>query len=233
MKLSLTNVSVLAGAGGHASYDANGKLYSCGVNQYGDLGDGSTESSLALVPVAVQLPAGTTVTKVFASYVNGGALTSTGAYYDWGVNNNGQIGDGSTTSAGGPVQVSFPLRVIMATQGGSIQGNGQTIVMLSDHSLWAWGTDSAGQLGDGESSNELSPIQIHSPVGVSYDKISCGGWDCYAISTTGTVYSWGQNAWGQIGNGTARQGLVLTPTPVDSGATLISATANSVVVATP
>ena len=233
VELPLTNVSVVAGAGGHAYYDSNGKLYACGVNQDDALGDGSATPSLDPLPVAVALPAGTIVTRVFASYVNGGALTSTGAYYDWGANNNGQVGNGSTTAADVPVQVPLSGRVIMATQGGSIERNGQTIVMLSDRTLWAWGADSAGQLGDGGSSNRLSPIEVHSPVGVSYVKLSCGGWDCYAISTTGTVYSWGQNAWGQIGNGSARSGLILTPTPVDSGATLLSATANSVVVGTP
>jgi alpha-tubulin suppressor-like RCC1 family protein len=233
MELSLTNVSVVAGAGGHAYYDSNGKLYACGVNQGGDLGDGSSGPSLDPRPRAVQLPAGTIVTRVFASYVNGGALTSTGAYYDWGANNNGQVGNGSTNSADVPVQVSLPRRVIKATQGGSIEGNGQTIVMLGDHSLRAWGADLKGQLGDGGSSNQLSPIKIHSPVGISYDKLACGGWDCYAISTAGTVYAWGENIWGQIGNGSARSASVLTPTPVDSGATLMSATANSVVVGTP
>jgi alpha-tubulin suppressor-like RCC1 family protein len=232
MKLSLTGISVVAGAGGHAYYDSNGKLYACGVNQHGEFGDGSPGPSLSPVPVVVRLPAGTIVTRVFASYVDGGALTSTGAYFDWGANVNGQVGNGSTASADVPFQVPFPLRVIKATQGGSIDGNGQTIVMLANHTLWAWGADSAGQLGDGGTTNQPSPIQIHSPAGVAYVKLSCGGWDCYAISTTGTVYSWGQDAWGQIGNGTAKHGLVLTPTAVDSGATLISATANSVVVGT-
>jgi alpha-tubulin suppressor-like RCC1 family protein len=203
------------------------------VNQDGDLGDGSTLPSLDPVPRVVQLPAGTIVTRVFASYVNGGALTSTGAYYDWGANNNGQVGNGSINSADVPVRVSFPQRVIKVTQGGSEPGNGQTIVMLSDNSLWAWGADSDGQLGDGGTANQLSPIQIHSPTGVFYARLSCGGWDCYATSATGTVYAWGSNGWGQIGNGSPRSGLVLTPTPVDSGAKLISATANSVVVGTP
>jgi alpha-tubulin suppressor-like RCC1 family protein len=230
VKLSLTNVSVVAGAGGHAYYDSNGQLYSCGVNQYGDLGIGSTVTYTDPTPVAVQFPAGTVVARVFASYVNGGALTSTGAYYDWGANNNGQVGNGSTTSADAPVLVSLPQRVVKATQGGSIGGNGQTIVMLGDHSLWAWGADSSGQLGDGGTQNQLSPIQIQSPTGVLYARLSCGGWDCYAISTTGTVFAWGQNGWGQIGNGSKKSGLTLTPTAVDSGATLISATANSVVV---
>jgi alpha-tubulin suppressor-like RCC1 family protein len=234
VELSIKNVSVLAGAGGHATYDSNGSLYSCGVNQDGDLGNGSTGSLNAVTPVAVQLPAGTVVTRVYASYENGAALTSTGAYYDWGANYDGQVGNGSTASAGTPVQVSLPGRVIKATQGGSAQGNGQTIVMLGKlHTLWAWGTDTAGQLGDGGSTNQLSPIQIHSPAGVSYEKLACSGWDCYAISTKGTVYAWGQNAWGQIGNGTTRHGFVLTPTAVDAGATLISATANTVVVGTP
>jgi alpha-tubulin suppressor-like RCC1 family protein len=233
MKLSLPNVSVAAGAGGHAYYDSNGNLYACGVNQDGDLGDGTMYPSLDPLPRAVQLPAGTIVTRVFASYEDGGALTSTGAYYDWGANNNGQVGNGSTASADAPVLVSLPGQVIKATQGGSIDGNGQTIVMLRNNSLWAWGADSSGQLGDGGSVNQLSPIQIHSPAGVFYVRLSCSGWDCYALSKVGTVYAWGQNGWGQIGNGSPRSAKFLTPTPVDSGATLISATANSVVVGTP
>jgi alpha-tubulin suppressor-like RCC1 family protein len=166
---------------------------------------------------------------VVASYQDGGALMGTGAYYDWGVNNNGQLGDGTSTDSDVPVKVPLRLRVTAVSQGGSITANGQTIATLSDGTLWAWGADTVGQLGNGSTANELAPIEIKPPAGVTYATVACGGFDCYALSTLGGVYAWGQNSSGQIGNGTLSR-PVLTPTLVDSDAGLISATALSVVV---
>ena len=111
-------------------------------------------------------------------------------------------------------------------QGGSYSDNGQTLVMLSDGSLRAWGDDQYGQLGDAKTVTEPAPVAFSAPTGVTYKLLASGGVTSYAVSTTGEVYGWGGNASGQVGNGkTAR------PTHAGggrSGATTISSTARDV-----
>jgi alpha-tubulin suppressor-like RCC1 family protein len=203
----------------------NGKLWACGSNDYGELGTGTTVDSD--VPVAVDLRTKSVVTDVVAGFQNGGALLGDGTYYDWGNDNNGQVGNGATAPVDVPYKVPLGRPVAQVALGASWTSNGQTIVMLRGGALRAWGSDSNGQLGDGRSGTiEASPIAITSPAGVVYETLASGGSTSYAISSTGVVYAWGDNARGQAGTGSVKSN-VLTPTAVDSGASMISATGNN------
>jgi alpha-tubulin suppressor-like RCC1 family protein len=137
-------VTALAGASNHALYDAGGTVYACGQNVAGDLGDGSRRSSTA--PVKVAGLRGRRVSELVASFANSGALLSSGKYFDWGYDRQGQLGDGYVDrSSDVPVPVPLPHPVQQVAQGGSLWDNGQTLVLLSGGSLWAWGDDWAGQ----------------------------------------------------------------------------------------
>jgi alpha-tubulin suppressor-like RCC1 family protein len=230
VRLPLPHVTAMAGASNHAVYDAAGTVYACGQNVTGDLGDGSLRSSTRPARVA-GLP-DVRVAKLVASFANSGALLADGRYFDWGYNRQGQLGDGH---AGGPsdvpVQVRLPHPVTQVAQGGSLWGNGQTLALLSDGTLRAWGDDRAYQLGNGATGMQPSPVRIRPPAGVTYRSLATGSATSYAVSTAGQVYAWGVSHVGQVGDGhtsTARA-VVL----VASGATLISATANNVVISVP
>jgi len=228
--LPLSHVTALAGASHHAVYEAHGTVYACGQNVAGDLGDGSRRSSTR--PVRVAGLSGTPVTELVASFANSGALLADGEYLDWGYDANGQLGGGHAGRASDvPVLVQLPYPVRQVAEGGSIWNNGQTIVMLSDGSLWAWGADGAGQLGDGTTVSRASPVRIHPPSGVTYQSLATGSATTYAVSTTGEVYAWGTSFVGQVGNGLT--GVTRTPVVVASGATMISSTANNVAIAIP
>ena len=227
VELPLSDVTALAGAGDHALYDAAGTVYACGGNNNGDLGDGSTTPSFTPVKV-IGLPA-TGIETLVAAYENSGALTSTGAYYDWGLNSEGQLGDGSLTPSSTPVLVSFENPVSQVVQGGSIGTNGQTLAKLTNGNLWAWGDDERAQLGDGGTSSQKRPVRIILPSGVHFVTLATGAVTSYGITPGGNVYAWGGNGSGQVGIGTG-SGIAATPVLVDSGATLISATANNVAV---
>jgi alpha-tubulin suppressor-like RCC1 family protein len=229
VELPLKDVTALAGADGHAVYDANGVVMSCGINHYGVLGDGGTDNSTH--PVKVTGLTGQRVTALVSSWQNAGALLADGVYVDWGYDAAGQLGDGTV---GGfswvPVTVRLPdsSPVAQVTEGGSDPRNGQTLVMLQDGSMFAWGSDNFAQLGDGGSGMQASPEQIYAPSGVRYYLLDSGGTTSYAISTNGDVYAWGANREGEVGNGNKQ--TVLTPVMVDSGASVISSTAGNVVV---
>jgi alpha-tubulin suppressor-like RCC1 family protein len=229
VELPLSNVTLLAGAGPHADYDSGGAVYTCGGNQSGDLGDGMTTASLT--PARVPLPTGQTVVSLVAAFENGGALMSNGEYYDWGSNDLGQLGDGNTSDSNLPVLVHGLGHVTQVAEGGSYVDNGQTLVMMRNGNVRGWGADGFGQLGDGRTSPGFHdlPILVTPPAGVTYASVVTAGYDSYAISTSGTVYAWGRGMGGQIGNGSSS--TVLVPTLVDSGASMISATANNVAVA--
>jgi alpha-tubulin suppressor-like RCC1 family protein len=227
VELPLSHVTTLAGASNHALYDAGGTVYACGQNVEGDLGDGSRRSTTT--PVKVAGLDGWRVTNLVASFANSGALLSDGAYFDWGYDGHGQLGDGHLHRASDvPVQVLLRLPVTRVAQGGSIWNNGQTLVMLSNGSLWAWGDNRAGQLGDGTSGMQPSPVRFHPPAGVTYESLATGSATSYGLSTTGTVYAWGVSHVGQVGDGYTSTAMI--PVPVATGATSISSTANNVVI---
>ena len=229
VRLPFSHVTAVAGAFDHALYDARGRVWACGLNSLGELGDGTTKPSS--VPVKVKgLGPSAHVVFLVAAFANSGALLADGKYLDWGTNGEGQLGIGTRRKPSDvPVTVPLPTRVQQVTQGGSLPGNGQTLALLTNGDLYAWGDDGQGQLGDGKTAVQSSPELITLPSGVTYQALATSGGTSYGISTTGDVYAWGGGKEGQIGNGTTESSF--TPVKVSSGATGISATADDVLIA--
>ena len=229
VRLPFSHVTAVAGAFDHALYDASGQVWACGLNSLGELGDGNTKPSS--VPVKVKgLGPAAHVVFLAAAFANSGALLADGKYRDWGTNGEGQLGIGTQNKPSDvPVTVSLPARVRQISQGGSAPGNGQTLALLTNGRLYAWGADRNGQLGDGMTATQSSPKLITPPSGVVYRTLASSGGTSYGVSTTGAVYAWGGGGEGQIGNGTTKGSL--TPVKVASGATGISATADDVLIA--
>lgn len=224
-RLPLTDVTLATGAGGHTLFDSKGKVYACGDGADGELGDGSTSRSSAPAAV-VGLPNGR-VKSLVSSWQGSGALMDNGSYYDWGLNRQGQLGDGNSDNSSVPVRVHLPAAVTQVSQGGSLEKNGQTLAILSDASVWAWGNGRWGQLGNGGSANSKAPVRIKLPTGVSFVEVSAGGYSCYAIDKAGILWARGRNEFGQLGNGASAQ-VELVPVSVRVGLTQVSSTATNV-----
>jgi alpha-tubulin suppressor-like RCC1 family protein len=226
-KLPLSAVTELAGASTHAMYDSGGTVYACGQDLKGDLGIG--RRGAAMHPTRVVGIDGSSVVKLVASFANSGALMTNGTYYDWGFDGAGQLGDGHLNrSSEAPVRVHLPHPVAQVALGGSIWDNGQTLVILSDGSLYSWGNDRAGQLGNRRSGRAVSPVRFSAPAGVTYARLATGAATSYAISTTGDVYAWGVSHVGQAGDGLMT--TAVAPVLIATGAMSISSTANNAVV---
>jgi hypothetical protein len=227
VRLPFRHVTAAAGASNHAVYDANGTVYACGQNVAGDLGTGSAASTAR--PQRVAGLRGAKVTRLVASFANSGALLSDGEYLDWGYNADGQLGNGNEGHFSGvPVRVKLPHPVAFAAQGGSLWHNGQTLVILTDGSLWSWGDNQAGALGLGTTDSHASPVQFQAPAGVRFVRLATGSKTSYAISSGGRVWAWGVSHVGQVGNG--HRHTVLRPVIIARRATSISSTANNVVI---
>jgi alpha-tubulin suppressor-like RCC1 family protein len=160
-RIPLTDVTAATGARTHSLFDSGGRVYACGSGQDGVLGTGSTASSATPVPVKDLPTAGTHVTALTSSWEGSGALLSNGAYYDWGYNAAGQLGDGRTGRTAGsdvPVRVRTPAGVTFTT----VNSGGYSCYAIDDEGrLWAWGGNQNGQLGTGTSTRvETKPVNV-------------------------------------------------------------------------
>jgi alpha-tubulin suppressor-like RCC1 family protein len=199
----LPDVTLAAGAFQHTIYDSDGHIVTCGRGRLGQLGNGTGGTTGAsATPVAVKgLPRGVAVA-VTDSWGDAGVLMADGAYYDWGYNGAGQLGDGTETLSGIAVQVPLPGGVRQVSQGGSTAANGQTLALLGDGELWEWGNGRFGQMGNGGTANALSPILLTEPPGADFVTVNSGGATNYALGSDGNLWAWGRDDAGQVGDGT-------------------------------
>lgn len=224
-RLPLSSVTMATGAGGHSMFLTNGHLYSCGLGSDGELGDASTTTSQAPVAV-VGLPA-VKVVSIQSAWQDSGVLLANGHYYDWGYNREGQLGDGTTVNRSVPVEVALPSRAVDVSQGGSTPRNGQTLALLQNGSIWDWGANRTGQLGDGTTRGSDRPLLVTFPRPTHWVSVCSGGYSSYALGNTGQAWAWGGNSYGQLGIG-SRRSYQKTPARVRADLAKLSATASNV-----
>jgi alpha-tubulin suppressor-like RCC1 family protein len=173
-----------------------GVLEAWGDDHNGQLGNGTL--GMAKVPVAVQLPAGVTITAVAAGGKHTLAVTATGQVLAWGSNSNGQLGDDSNTDSDTPVPVQFPAGTVV-TQVAA--GRINSIALTSTGLVYAWGDNQYGQLGNGSNISSSVPVKVHLPRGAKAISVGMSYNYAVALTTAGTVLTWGYNGSGQLGNG--------------------------------
>ncbi len=195
-----------------------------GGNTAGELGSGTTHgpetcylgASCSTSPVDVQgLRSG--VTAISASLYNGCALTTEGAVWCWGSNIGGQLGHGTSTGPEtcflGPCS-SSPVEVTGLATGVAnvVVGNSTACAIGSARMLKCWGSNAFGKLGDGITTGpqqcgtfrfgcSTTPVEI-TALGNDVAAASVGWFHTCALTMTGSVKCWGQNDYGQLGDGT-------------------------------
>lgn len=121
------------------------------------------------------------------------ALKADGTVWSWGINDHGQLGDGSDASR------LYPAKVVGLSNVSAISAGTFHNLALVSGTVWAWGDNSRGQLGDGSTTRRPLPVQVPGLTGVT--DISAGLYHSLTV-IGGTVWSWGGNNWGQLGDGT-------------------------------
>ena len=235
-------VEIAAGKDHDLAIDSDGTVWAWGSNETGALGDGET---LGFRTSPVQVSELTSVVGVAAGDSHSLAVKSDGTAWAWGASESGQLGNGTRDYYGPmPVQVQGLTDVVAIAAGSE-----HSLAVKSDGTVWAWGNNRGGQLGDGTSGNyRTTPVQVVGLTGVV--GISAGGWSSWAVNKSdgtvwelkgssefvqvqgltdvvaiaagsdhslavksdGTVWAWGSNHHGQLGDGTKDDRS--TPVPV-------------------
>eukprot|EP01116_Phalansterium_solitarium_P006768 TRINITY_DN19137_c0_g1_i1.p1 TRINITY_DN19137_c0_g1~~TRINITY_DN19137_c0_g1_i1.p1 ORF type:complete len:389 (-),score=-57.45 TRINITY_DN19137_c0_g1_i1:101-1189(-) len=193
---------------------SNGVVYSWGYNQFGQLGDGTTTNRLS--PTAVEQPWadwGLHVTAIAAGAFHTIAVLSNNFLFAWGQNTYGQLGDSTTTDSAVPTIIPRPEAWDGMFVSGISVGYYHSVALLSGGSLYSWGSNSFGQLGDGTWNDKSIPTAVSWPAawaGLRVSTIATGGYHTVVVLSDGQVFAWGRNEHGQLGDGTVTDRSVPT-----------------------
>jgi len=199
-----------------------------GYNNAGQLGDGTMTNRTT--PVTVNgLSSGTTAITAGGNHTC--ALTNTGSAKCWGVNSDGELGDGTTTTRTVPVNVTG----LSSGVTGISVGETHACAVISSGEVKCWGANFQGELGDNTTTSSTTPVDVvgfgssptptvtptNTPVSTQF--VGAGALHTCTLTINGGVKCWGSNAGGQLGDGTTTARL--TPTDViglSSGVTALA-----------
>ena len=205
-------VSSFAGGSHGVVAKSDGTVWAWGNNANGELGSGTTTNST--VPVQATGLSGVTITQIAAGANNTEAVSSAGNVYAWGNNGDGQLGQGTTTSSSSPKEVcapgtSSPCSTYLSGITTISTHDNFDLALKSDGTVWAWGHNAVGELGDGTTTRRKVPVEVCAPGQTSpcssflsgIVAISAGDSTSMALKSDGSVYVWGANDKGQLASG--------------------------------
>lgn len=211
-------IELAAGTNHVLALASDGTVWAWGTSDEGQLGDGSDTDSMTSRPVPAQVETtwgARTIVSIGAGVFHSLAVASDGSVWAWGYNINSQLGIGSTTNAAVPTAVdssAWGTRTIVRVDGGLAH----SVALASDGTVWAWGNNYAGQLGDGTNTTSAIPVRVVEPELGSSRVVDVDAGDWYfsgALTDAGTFWAWGYNSEGQLGTG----GGANVNAPVHSG----------------
>ena len=177
-----------------AALKTDGSLWTWGIGNNSQLGDGSSTSRSS----PVQVGALTDWAKIEVGAYFCAAIKTDGTLWTWGIYNVGALGQNNAVTYNSPVQVGA-----LTTWLDIACGNYHTIARKTDGTIWTWGT-SEGLGGQNNNVVYSSPVQVGALT--NWSKVFAGSYSTFAITTDGALWSWGSNTWGQLGqNDTIRR----------------------------
>lgn len=220
--------AISAGCDHNLALTTKGHVLAWGEDNAGQLGIGSHNTETR--PVRVRFPGNAKMKLIAAGCLHSLAYGTSHQLYGWGINDWGQVGDGSTTERDSPVLVSLvslagPIKASMLTRSAPTPrvvslfgGINHSLALLSNGVVLAWGNNTFGQLGDGTGENSDVPVQVATPGGTKVTAIAAGCYNGLALTSTDQVLAWGDNSVGDLGND--KPGFSNIPVPVTFAAGL-------------
>ncbi|MCI5605316.1 MAG: hypothetical protein MR413_06675, partial [Clostridia bacterium] len=227
---SISGATMISAGANHAMVYANGKVYTWGANESGQLGNGTSTFNVSRdgSPAAVTLPAAITNITNIAARGNYSAILADGKVYVWGANEYSQLGNNDSNHKNVLSVPAAPLTISAAVTDGTDKitklslGRNHALAMTDKGDVYAWGRNDLGQLGIESYSNSfMTPQRVYAGES-SVNKLMNSMWSVgaghetsFAIASSGAVYAWGANESGQLGIGTATG--VFSPVQVKLG----------------
>jgi alpha-tubulin suppressor-like RCC1 family protein len=178
------------GEGYATSLTRDGHLWSWGNNTSGELGNGKDGAST--IPLSANFG---NIVAISSAASHGLAVTTDGAVWSWGSNNYGQLGVATTDSRQlAPVRVAGIGNVVSV-----VTSFGFSMALEADGTVWAWGNNEYGQLVDGSRISRTAPGRV-SGLPSNIVAIAASTGYSVALASDGTVYTWGQDIYGQLGD---------------------------------
>jgi len=204
---TITSVSM---GGNHSSVvTSEGRIFTWGRNDFGQLGDGTTTSKD--VPTEItnkfNLAIGESITNVSLGAYHSSAITSEGRIFTWGLNNDGRLGNGTTVDKQVPTEITNQFNLAIGETITSVSlGSDHSAAVTSEGRIFTWGRNYYGRLGDGTTVDKHVPTlitnQFNLAVGETITSISLGSAHSAAVTSEGRIFTWGLNSSGQLGDGT-------------------------------
>lgn len=205
--LSINNaVEIVSGTNYSFALTATDSIYAWGRNIYGQLGnDTSGNYYYSPVPTVGLCATQTSSANPIMHRISAGwshslyTCSSNQSLNSWGANSFGQLGNGNTST--GASSTAAPVLNITGVR--SVDAGYQhTLALLNDSTVYAWGDNNYGQLGDGTNNNSSAPIQVPGLSNIIAVSGGTAGYHSIALRADGTVWTWGRNSEGQLGDAT-------------------------------
>ena len=194
----LSGITAIAGGGLHSlALKNDGTVWAWGNNLKRQLGEGIPVYA-TYYGTAVKVSWLREITAITSGYSHSLAQRYNGNVQAWGNNEYGQLGDGTATEMMEIAVDVSGLEYITAIAG----GEAHSLALKNDGTVWAWGNNGSGQLGDGTITDKTTAVQVNGLGDIT--AIAGGGYNSLALKNDGTVWAWGSNSYGQLGNGNKR-----------------------------
>ena len=221
-----TIVQISLGFQHSSALSSDGRVFTWGVNYFGQLGDGTTTERLVPTEITSQFVLGAeeTITQMELGEYHSSAITSEGRLFTWGRNSFGQLGDGTTTERLVPTEITSQFELNEEDAISLITlGRAFSLAITTEGRVFTWGRNSYGELGDGTAIDKHVPTDITSFFAFNPEEtviqIASSFYHSSVITSEGRVFMWGYNFYGQCGDGTTTNKLV--PTEIESNFDLI------------